>query len=863
MPNLTELGRSGAGRTGGKLRALRRAALRAGLVGLLGLGGLGTLPAQQRDQVCATYFRRDFVARGFTPDRVRYEGLTHIYYMGPTLNFGTGEFTTATESTDLVDLRARSRAAGVKVIGTVLGGAPAFDALKISARRATMVNNLVRWYRESRLDGIDVDFEHPRNTEDVTNYSTFLQELRAALGPRAELSSAVCKVLNVLSISPAVANESMDRINVMSYDFPAAQHSAWQRSIDHLNDHISGGMTPGKLSHGVPFYGWDRAQLDSTEWAFIRAYWQLVNDYRATHGGANPPPDLDQIGTYNFNGVNLIRRKARHASGTVGGVFTWILDLDLAEQGLSLYDAMVEGARQGQATLDGFEGSLMGSPGEAYTTSRMTLSPTLVRTGGTYGAAALCQFPGTPWNDVVLRSPTMAPFAIPEDGGVQFDLKVPANANLGVAYLYLYNANGKVTRSLIGIGPAAGWRRLSYLRSGVGSSDRQYMLPGGSWVASNAGVGFDWNQITGYQVLLTGGNAGTTVPAWTTTVVLDSVSVVNPGDGVRPVRLDADADGDGLADINQASGSSLWQDRFEYPSRTRPEMVYTVSGEPATLQWNPASFGATHRALRWTLNFSGAQWGTSWLAAPRHLPVALPPQATLHLELDVLQSMPRSVIVIDLLDSEGRTARFTDPTSGRTQGLFVYDLRVNQFTPTAGFDASQISGWRIGVQGTDVATAAFSGAMDVAQVGWGRLPPGLTLPVFDRDGDGDGLADAAEDRNLDGILQAGESRADRADSDDDGTDDGAEWLSGTDPNDPASRLVLAMERVTGTEQMMLRWPSRAGNRYQVQSSADLQDWQPVGGVITAAPATTQSTLSVPAAPEQGQNTRFYRVRLLD
>jgi hypothetical protein len=56
--------------------------------------------------------------------------------------------------------------------------------------------------------------------------------------------------------------------------------------------------------------------------------------------------------------------------------------------------------------------------------------------------------------------------------------------------------------------------------------------------------------------------------------------------------------------------------------------------------------------------------------------------------------------------------------------------------------------------------------------------------VMDRDSDGDGLADGAEDTNCDGVVDPTESSATDADSDDDGADDLDEVGVGSDPLDP-------------------------------------------------------------------------------
>lgn len=805
----------------------------------------GPAAAEDHEQIRGTYYRSGFVS----PASLRLDGFTHVYAMGPALNFATGGWATATETAELAQLRTHCRRNGVKLIGVVVGGSTAFDALANAGLRAGLANSLAQWCRESRLDGVDIDFEHPRNTTDIANYSTFMSQVRAALGPRAEVSAAVAQILGIPSVSPSIVNLSLDRLNIMSYDLGSPDHASWQKALNHLYWHRDRGILPNRLSQGVPFYGVNYDAYVPGGWDHQRSWAGLLANYRADNGGADPPPSLNVIRGYYFNGVDLIRAKAKRSLGEVGGVFTWILDHDVPTSGLSLRDAMIAGAEEGQATLDGFEYPLFSSPSASYQLANAVLAPTLTRSGGTYGAEATLFFNGNPWCNATLRSKAMAPFAVPSDAVVDFDLLVPpAGARFGVVYFYFYDSSGRIARDLRGgLSASSGWKHLSFARNS------------GSWELLQGG--FDWNQVTGFQILLDGGNAGSTVAPWTTQIVLDSLCLRYPGVS-RPLRLDHDGDDDGVPDHASAAGDIRWIDRFTHPARTQPGMIYQTSGEPGQLRWADAAFGATRRVMRWDLSFSGAQWGTSWIASPRHPAMALPPEATLHLELDVITPTPTGVLVFDLIDADGNTARHWDYSSGRRSGLTIWDLRVDQFAGT-GFDRSRIVGWRLGFQGTEAATGPFPGRIELADIAWGRLPAGTAMPGLEGDSDGDGLSDAAEDRNLNGQADPGETRADLADSDGDGSDDGVEWLSGTDALDPASHLTLTAVRNPSGDQFQLRWPSRPGSRYQVESSADLQEWEEVGAVITAGSGTDFSSTLVPASPAGADSSLFYRVRLLD
>jgi len=73
------------------------------------------------------------------------------------------------------------------------------------------------------------------------------------------------------------------------------------------------------------------------------------------------------------------------------------------------------------------------------------------------------------------------------------------------------------------------------------------------------------------------------------------------------------------------------------------------------------------------------------------------------------------------------------------------------------------------------------------------------------------------------------------DSDDDGATNLQELLAGTDPTDPSS--VLKTSLVTSPQGMYLVWDTQPGSVYQVQTTADLATWVPVGTERFAAGAS--------------------------
>ncbi|MBN2505725.1 MAG: sulfatase-like hydrolase/transferase [Verrucomicrobia bacterium] len=137
------------------------------------------------------------------------------------------------------------------------------------------------------------------------------------------------------------------------------------------------------------------------------------------------------------------------------------------------------------------------------------------------------------------------------------------------------------------------------------------------------------------------------------------------------------------------------------------------------------------------------------------------------------------------------------------------------------------------------------------------VPPLMpNLPGVDTDGDG--LSDLTEDPNRNGLRDAVETDPDLADTDGDGTPDGAEVRAGTNPLDPASNFV-AFLTVTNGEPRQISWPGRTGATYRAEQSETLQpgSWALVREHIPGEDGTMQLDLSsVPPAP-----VRFFRVML--
>ena len=129
------------------------------------------------------------------------------------------------------------------------------------------------------------------------------------------------------------------------------------------------------------------------------------------------------------------------------------------------------------------------------------------------------------------------------------------------------------------------------------------------------------------------------------------------------------------------------------------------------------------------------------------------------------------------------------------------------------------------------------------------LSPAATGTTWGADLNGDGLPDGWQTTHF-GKTAAGWPSP-GSDTDGDGASDLAEFLAGTDPQNPASALRSEMKAVGG--ELRFEWTARPGFVYQVQVSTNFTDWVNVGLPRFA----TGDSDGVPMVPSG--TAAFYRV----
>lgn len=132
----------------------------------------------------------------------------------------------------------------------------------------------------------------------------------------------------------------------------------------------------------------------------------------------------------------------------------------------------------------------------------------------------------------------------------------------------------------------------------------------------------------------------------------------------------------------------------------------------------------------------------------------------------------------------------------------------------------------------------------------GGAPPYATTTIVSPDTDSDGLPDAYEQSvGLNGAVSNL-----NLDSDNDGVPDTVEYRLGTHPSDPTSFFTaIASVATPDTGDLHLKWPSVAGEEYQIEYSQDLGTaFSPVASVTAT---SGETTYAVPRTLHAG----FFRV----
>ncbi|KOP82508.1 glycosyl hydrolase family 18 protein [Cytobacillus solani] len=296
------------------------------------------------------------------PSVVNYSQLTHVIFSfaHPTKD-GRLLFNGDTALNNLRAMVTKAHQNKTKAILAIGGwfhinGGESYDYFKSAIAspdaRTKLVNELMNLVATENLDGIDIDFEHPRSKKDAEDLNAFTQELSSKLHPQGkELSIAVHSKIHSVTgtelgfvVYEPTMFQYVDHVNIMAYDgqwdggynaanlspYPFTENivNYWTALFDRHN------LSKEKLVLGVPFY----AQPEDPNSKQV-SYEALINNNPDNAG--RDSVSLNGT-TYHYNGEKTIQRKTKLAlDHGFGGMMMWEVGLD-AKDAYSLTAAISE-----------------------------------------------------------------------------------------------------------------------------------------------------------------------------------------------------------------------------------------------------------------------------------------------------------------------------------------------------------------------------------------------------------------------------------------------------------------------------------------------------------------------------------------
>ncbi len=166
---------------------------------------------------------------------------------------------------------------------------------------------------DKQLDGIDLDWEHPRDVQEQNAYALLLQDLQRVLHPAGHSVSITMAAWQAM---PRSAFEAVDWIQLMTYDHPG-RHSTFENAQADVRQLVQAGAPQHKIMLGLPFYGRGIEKADRT-----LTYREILQKHQLNRA-------IDEVDGVYFNGPATIERKTRYAlDAKLAGVMIWEIGQD-------------------------------------------------------------------------------------------------------------------------------------------------------------------------------------------------------------------------------------------------------------------------------------------------------------------------------------------------------------------------------------------------------------------------------------------------------------------------------------------------------------------------------------------------------
>jgi chitinase len=195
-------------------------------------------------------------------------------------------------------------------------GFAAIAATEESRRR--FATGLTAYCRKHQFAGADLDWEHPENAPEATNYGRLLGAIAVAFKPAGLRLTAAMAGWQTLTPEAIAA---VDAIHLMSYDNPG-KHSTFEGAKADVRKMRDQGLPASKIRLGLPFYGRGITERD------------MAKTYAGIVAAAPGSADTNESQGMYFNGPSMIRAKTRFAKDQrLGGVMIWEMGQDAPGDG--------------------------------------------------------------------------------------------------------------------------------------------------------------------------------------------------------------------------------------------------------------------------------------------------------------------------------------------------------------------------------------------------------------------------------------------------------------------------------------------------------------------------------------------------
>lgn len=165
---------------------------------------------------------------------------------------------------------------GIRIVLSIAGGADNFSSACRNIGYAKLADNIIELIKEYHLDGVDIDWEFPTDETDRNNMAMLCQSLRKKLtlledgnGSSYLVTAAIPSHQSYLKFNFKLLNESLDYVNMMSYDMNLAGRATHLCPLFKANNDgnigygidqgvkwfTDAGLDKDKIIIGAAFYG--------------------------------------------------------------------------------------------------------------------------------------------------------------------------------------------------------------------------------------------------------------------------------------------------------------------------------------------------------------------------------------------------------------------------------------------------------------------------------------------------------------------------------------------------------------------------------------------------------------------------------